>query len=88
MISNQIPKKGDVYKHSKTGNLYVVVGTSHDSSEQTKNVIVRYDALDDSKKAAVLTETDDYCRPLDDFLKEVTIEGEKVPRFVLDKTTF
>lgn len=66
-------KKG-IYKHSKTGNLYRVIGTALHS--ETLEELVVYECLYENKKSKL------WVRPISMFKELVIIQGEKIPRFV------
>ncbi|PWU23254.1 DUF1653 domain-containing protein [Candidatus Cerribacteria bacterium 'Amazon FNV 2010 28 9'] len=61
------------YQHSKTGNLYRVIGIAKHS--ETLEDLVVYGCLYDNQKSKL------WVRPVRMFLEEVEIEGKKVPRF-------
>lgn len=61
------------YQHSKTGNLYKVIGIAKHSESLEEFVV--YEALYNNPKGKL------WVRPLKMFLETVTINGEKVPRF-------
>lgn len=63
-----------VYRHSKTGNLYKVLGIALHSETQEKLVV--YQALYANPTSAL------WVRPLKMFVELVEINGKKVPRFV------
>ena len=68
-------KKG-LYKHSKSGKFYKVLGMAHHS--ETLEELVVYEAQYESPefgKNAI------WVRPAKMFLEEVEIDGEKKPRF-------
>jgi hypothetical protein len=66
-------KKG-IYKHSKTGNLYRVIGTALHS--ETLEELVVYECLYENKKSKL------WVRPAAMFEEIVAVNGEKLPRFV------
>ena len=61
------------YKHSKTGNLYRVLGIAKHS--ETLEDLVVYEALYDNPKSKL------WVRPLSMFEEEVEINGQKRKRF-------
>ena len=61
------------YEHSKTGNLYRVLGVAKNS--ETLEELVVYEALYDNPTSKL------WVRPINMFLEEVEIKGKKVPRF-------
>lgn len=61
------------YQHSKTGNLYKVIGISKHS--ETLEDMVIYECLYDNPKSKL------WARPLSKFSDQVEIDGKKVPRF-------
>ncbi|MFA6094518.1 MAG: DUF1653 domain-containing protein [Candidatus Paceibacterota bacterium] len=68
-------KKG-IYKHSKSGKEYELVGTAHHSETLEELVVYRalYESSDFGKDAI-------WVRPAAMFTEEVLIEGKKVERF-------
>ena len=66
-------KKG-IYKHSKTGNLYRVIGTALHS--ETLEELVVYECLYENNKSKL------WVRPAAMFEEIVAVNGEKLPRFV------
>lgn len=65
--------KTGIYKHSKTGNLYRVIGIAKHS--ETLEDLVVYECLYDNPKSKT------WVRPLQMFLEKVEIDGKLVPRF-------
>lgn len=63
-----------VYKHSKTGNLYKVIGVARHSESLEQFVV--YECLYPNPRSKI------WIRPLTMFMEQVTIEGKQVPRFV------
>ena len=61
------------YKHSKSGNFYQVIGVAKHS--ETMEELVVYECLYENPDGKL------WVRPLDMFLEEVEINGEKLPRF-------
>ena len=66
-----------VYKHSKTGNLYIVHFVAKHA--ETLEEMVVYEALYENKESKY------WIRPMADFLKEVKINDKKIQRFVFVK---
>lgn len=66
-----------IYKHSKTGNLYRVIGVAKPS--ETLEELVVYEALYDNPDSRL------WIRPTAMFTETVEINGQKVPRFVFVK---
>jgi len=66
-----------IYKHSKTGNFYRVIGVAKHS--ETSEELVVYEALYDNPDSKL------WVRPKNMFTEEVEINGQKVPRFVFVK---
>jgi len=62
-----------IYRHSKTGNLYRVIGTAWYS--ETLEEFALYEALYKNKTSKL------WIRPLAMFLEEVEIDHARVPRF-------
>lgn len=62
-----------IYKHSKTGNLYKVLGLAKHS--KTLEDLVVYECLYDNPQSKI------WVRPLEMFIEEVEIEGIQKPRF-------
>lgn len=62
------------YRHSKTGNLYRVVGLAKHS--ETLEELVVYEALYDNLTSKL------WVRPLSMFVEKVEIKGKTVPKFV------
>lgn len=62
-----------IYKHSKTGNLYKVLGLAKHS--ETLEDLVVYECLYDNPQSKI------WVRPLEMFIEEVEIEGIQKPRF-------
>jgi hypothetical protein len=62
-----------IYRHSKSGNLYRVIGIAKHS--ETLEDLVVYECLYDNPKSKL------WVRPLTMFLEEVEIEDKTVPRF-------
>jgi len=65
--------KTGIYKHSKSGKEYKVVGIAKDS--ETLADIVVYEAQYENKTSKL------WVRPVTMFEETVEIEGKKVPRF-------
>ncbi len=65
--------KPGIYKHSKTGNLYRVIGVGK-NSENLEDLVL-YEALYDNPKSKF------WARPVAMFTEEVEVEGQKKPRF-------
>jgi hypothetical protein len=65
-----------LYRHSKTGKKYRVIGTAKHS--ETLEDLVVYEALYDNPRSKL------WVRPKSMFLEEVIIEGKPVPRFVFE----
>lgn len=61
------------YQHSKTGNLYNVIGLAKHS--ETLEDLVVYECLHHNPRSKL------WVRPLSMFLEEVQINGKKAPRF-------
>lgn len=61
------------YQHSKTGNLYRVIGIAK-HSESHEDLVV-YESLSNSPKSKL------WVRPKMMFLEKVGLNGKKVPRF-------
>jgi hypothetical protein len=68
-------KIGDFYIHSKSGNKYKVI-TLGKNSDTLEDLVV-YEAQYQHEFCQV------WVRPLSEFLEEVEINGQKVPRFKL-----
>lgn len=66
---------GQVYKHSKSGNLYKIIAVAMHS--ETLEDLVVYEALYDNPK------TKYWVRPVGMFFEVVEINGEQKPRFEL-----
>lgn len=66
-----------IYKHSKSGNLYKVIALVKHS--ETLEDMVVYEAMYDNKVSKF------WVRPLEMFSDIVEINGQKVPRFELIK---
>lgn len=62
-----------IYKHSKSGNFYKVVGTAKHS--ETLEDLVIYECLYDKPRSKI------WVRPLEMFVEEIEIDGKKIPRF-------
>ncbi|MEN9647832.1 MAG: hypothetical protein RLY57_636 [Candidatus Parcubacteria bacterium] len=69
------PQPGQIWKHSKKGNLYKII-TVGKHSESLEEMVV-YEAQYENPVSKV------WIRPLTMWNEEVEIEGKKVPRFVL-----
>jgi hypothetical protein len=67
--------KYGTYRHSKTGNLYKVIGVALHS--ETLEEFVMYECLYPNKKSKL------WIRPKKMFLEKVMVNGKKVPRFEL-----
>ncbi len=68
-------KVGNIYKHSKKGGLYkIIVIAKH--SETLEDMVI-YEAQYENPLAKI------WARPLNMFLDEVEIDGNKVKRFEL-----
>ncbi len=63
-----------IYKHSKTGNLYKVIGIAKHS--ETLEDFVVYEALYENKEFKL------WIRPLKMFTEEIELNGAKVSRFI------
>ncbi len=81
-------KRGEVYRHSKTGNLYVILFVCENTSSHTNELtplispVVIYDALGKEKRAATLIEgIHYYARPLVEFFDTVNLGGVERSRF-------
>ncbi|OGG35339.1 hypothetical protein A2363_02555 [Candidatus Gottesmanbacteria bacterium RIFOXYB1_FULL_47_11] len=61
------------YQHSKTGNMYRVIGIAKHS--ETLEELVVYEALYKNTKSKL------WVRPLKMFIEKVEIYGKKLPRF-------
>ncbi len=61
----------DIYKHSKTGNLYLILARAKETTNAQSVVI--YQALYGDNQIWV--------RPTNEFFSQVEINGEVVPRF-------
>ena len=66
--------KPGIYKHSKTGNLYRVHFTAH-NSENSDEVFVVYESLYENPVSKFRI------RPAKMFEETVEIDGKKLPRF-------
>ena len=66
--------KPGIYRHSKSGNEYRVLGVGKHS--ETLEELVLYEALYDNRESKL------WVRPLQMFTEVVEIEGKSVPRFV------
>jgi hypothetical protein len=62
-----------IYRHSKSGREYRVIGIAKHS--ETLEDLVVYEALYENEVSKL------WVRPLSMFEEEIEIEGEKVPRF-------
>ena len=69
------PQVGQIWKHSKKGNLYKIIAIAK-HSETLEDMIV-YEAQYEN----TLSKT--WIRPLSMWTEEVEIDGKKVPRFTL-----
>jgi hypothetical protein len=69
------PQSGQIWKHSKKGNLYKIIAVGK-HSESLEEMVV-YEAQYDNPVSKI------WIRPLGMWNEEVEIEGVKVPRFVL-----
>ncbi len=69
------PEAGQVWKHSKKGNLYKII-TIGKHSETLEDMVV-YEAQYDNPMSKI------WVRPLAMWTEEVEVNGQKVPRFVL-----
>lgn len=67
-------KIGGIYRHSKKGNLYKVIGIAKHS--ETLEPMVVYEAQYDDAESKL------WVRPAKMFEELVEVNGEKVPRFV------
>lgn len=67
--------KSGIYQHSKTGNLYRVIGIAKHS--ETLEDYVVYECLYDNPKSKL------WIRPKKMFGEKVEIKGKKLPRFKL-----
>jgi hypothetical protein len=72
-----MPIKAGIYKHSKKGTLYRVIGTAAHS--ETLEPMVVYEALYDNPESKL------WARPASMFEDMVEVNGAKVPRFVFVK---
>jgi len=63
-----------IYKHSKTGKRYRVIGVAKHS--ETLEDLVVYEALYDNPRSKL------WVRPLTMFLEHIEIDEKKVPRFI------
>jgi len=61
------------YRHSKTGNMYRVIGIAKHS--ETRDDLVVYESLNENPLSKL------WVRPRDMFLEKVTVKGKKIPRF-------
>jgi len=68
-----------IYKHSKKGTLYKVLGTAAHS--ETLEPMVVYEAQYDNSASRL------WVRPAKEFEEIVEIDGQKVPRFEFIKTS-
>lgn len=68
-----------VYKHSKKGNLYRVIGVGKHS--ETLEDMVVYQALYENEVSKL------WVRPAEMFLEKVLVDGNSVPRFVFVSDT-
>ncbi|HEY0908348.1 MAG TPA: DUF1653 domain-containing protein [Candidatus Paceibacterota bacterium] len=66
--------KPGIYRHSKKGNEYRVIGTGKHT--ETLESMVVYEALYDNKESKI------WVRPEEMFQEIVEVNGAKVPRFV------
>lgn len=66
--------KPGIYKHSKKGNLYRVIGVAAHS--ETLEPMVIYEAQYENPVSKL------WARPLDNFTAIVEVDGKEVPRFV------
>lgn len=73
MMKNKMKVKSGIYKHSKSEKQYKVIGVGKHS--ETLEDLVIYETLYDNKMSKL------WVRPVDMFLGEVDINGEKKPRF-------
>ena len=71
--------KPGIYKHSKKGNLYRVIGIAKQS--ETMEDLVVYEALYENEVSKL------WARPAGMFLEKVLINGNYVPRFVFVSDT-
>jgi hypothetical protein len=62
-----------IYRHSKTQNLYRVIGVAKHS--ETLEELVVYECLYDNPESKL------WVRPRTMFTEEITIDGKTVPRF-------
>lgn len=60
------------YRHTKSGNLYEVIGTAFQT--ETEELLVIYRPLYES-------EYELFARPYDMFIEQVAINGKQLPRF-------
>lgn len=60
------------YRHTKSGNLYEVLGTAFQT--ETEELLVIYRPLYES-------EYELFARPYDMFIEQVAINGKQLPRF-------
>jgi hypothetical protein len=69
------PEPGQIWKHSKKGNLYKIIAVGK-HSESLEDMVV-YEAQYDNSVSKI------WIRPLSMWSEEVEVSGQKVPRFVL-----
>ena len=65
------------YRHSKTGNMYRVIGIAKHS--ETRDDLVVYESLNKNSLSKL------WVRPKGMFLEKVTVKGKKIPRFTYVK---
>lgn len=68
--------KTGLYKHSKSGKMYKVLGTGHHSETLEELVVYQaeYDSPEFGKNAI-------WVRPIEMFIEKVNVNGEDKPRF-------
>jgi hypothetical protein len=71
------PQPGQIWKHSKKGNLYKIIAVGK-HSESLEDMVV-YETQYDNLVSKI------WIRPLSMWNEEVEIEGAMVPRFVFEK---
>ncbi len=81
-------RRGEVYRHNKTGNLYAILFVCENTSSHTNELtpavspVVVYDAINQEKRAKYLIESiDHYARPLVEFFDTVNLSGVDKQRF-------
>lgn len=66
---------GDIYKHSKTGNLYKIVAVAK-HSESLEDMVI-YEAQYENPLSKI------WARPLTSFTEKIILDGREVKRFEL-----